>query len=367
MKRNNDAIIALVAILFGIFLLASSCRGADEFIEPQYIEALRQRREDIKQWACLCPPGSFEGTYSTMDGICHQGDMVCFAGLSCLAARLAGDDEYADARAEDVLRAQSWTGRWHRGPMWVDTEYAPNDPSAADFSRDQTRGVFAYLLADGYISQDQGKYARAVLAAEKWIGWMEDHGNRHCLDDSRTCEWTTGTYNTAYNVYRLLGVIPRPESPMARRMYRSRWYYGLPLLANIRLLYFDEITRDKWYPRHLKWWTNFFYRVRNMDPVTREVKSRHWARVWGKAARRLWAGDPVNPLYRLGYEGVTRDLVTEVMMKFTKSTMPTPELNYRDWAWQRHTSEEAWLRSDGHDQILLINLILAKVQGHLNW
>ncbi len=358
----KQAGIYLLAIVIGIGLMAGSCRGEDELLQ-----ALVERREAVKEWACLCPAGPNEGQYSTMDGVCWQGDMVCFAGLSCLAARLAGDDEYADARARDVLAAQSSSGRWHRGPMWVDKEYAPNDPTAPDFSPDQTRGVFAYLLADGYISQDPAKYARAVEAAEKWIRWMDANGQRICLDDSRTCELTVGTNNSCYNVFRLLGVIPMSDAPMVRNFYRSRWYYGLPFLANIRLLRLDEITRDKWYPRHLKWATNLFYRVRNMDPVTRKVRSRHYARLWGKAARRLWSGDPSNPLYRLGYEGATQSLIDDILAKYTHATMPTPEINYRDWGWQRHTEEEAWLRSDGHDQLFLLNLAIAKRKGSLNW
>lgn len=350
-----------------LYLCVLAVEARDEPIPQPLLDALVARRDAIKDWACLCPPGPYEGTYSTMDGICHQGDMVCFAGISCLAARLAGDDEYADARADDVLRAQSSSGRWHRGPMWVDKEYAPNDPTAPDFSRDQTRGIFAYLLADGYISQDHGRYARAVTAAEQWIHWMDANDQRICLDNSRTCEMTVGSNNMGYNTYRLLGLLPMSNSPSARDFYRSRWYYGHVFLAELRTLHLDEWTRDKWYPRHLKGNTTWFYRIRNMDPVTRRVKSSHWARMWGKAARRIWRGDKENPLYRVWYEGATVDLAEGILNTYTHASMPTPDLNYRDWAWQRHTSEKAWERSDGHDQIFLINQFLAKAWGKVNW
>lgn len=371
-----------MTILFIITCLATSALAVDETIPQPLIDALIQRRDAIKTWACQCPPGPFEGTYSTMTDTCWQGDMVCFAGLSCLAARLAGDDEYADARADDVLRSQSDTGRWHRGPMWRDVEYAPWEPTANDFSRDQTRGVFAYFLADGYISQDPDRYAHAVQAAEKWMAWMEAHDQKHCLEDSRTCEWTAGTYNMAYNTYRLLGIIPGAHGEMYRDMYGSRWYYGLPFLAELRTTFLDELDIEfmdkegRWYPRHLKWQTLLMYRVRNMDPVTRKIKSRHYARLWGKAARRIWGGDRqnpldigdrANPLYRLGYEGATVSLANDILNVFTHETIPTPELNYRDWAWQRHTEEQAWLKSDGHDQLFLLNLFLAKATGKINW
>ena len=345
-----------------LLVLPSALVAADEIISDDLYASLVARREAIKEWAMLCPPGPYEGQYSTMDGVCHQGDMVCFAGLSCLAARLAGDDEYADARADDVRRAQSSSGQWFRGPMWVDKEYPGND-----FSRDQTRGIFAYLLADGYVSQGPAKYARAVLSAERWMQWVASNDDRICLDDSRTCELTVGTHNMMYNTFRELGIIPGPQLPIVRKLYRSRWYYGLPFLAEIRTLTLDETFRDKWYPRHLKANTLLMYRVLNMDPMTHKKKSRHMARLWGKAARRIYKGDPMNPLYRLLYEGVTEDLVIGVLETFTHSTKPRVDLDYRDWGWQRHTEERAWERSDGHDQIYLINLILAKIGGKLNW
>jgi hypothetical protein len=60
-------------------------------------------------------------------------------------------------------------------------------------------------------------------------------------------------------------------------------------------------------------------------------------------------------------------LVIGVLETFTHAEKPRESLNYRDWAWQRHTLERAWERSDGHDQVFIINLILAKAMGRINW
>lgn len=368
--------VAIIAVLLGVILMARSCR-ADEHIPQHLVDALVKRRDAIKEWALVCPEGSpYAGQYTIYDNVCWQGDMTCYSGLCCLAARLAGDEETADARCGDVAKAQGPSGRWYRGPMFVGQNYgAGQDPDPADFSRDQTRGVFAYLIADGYLSPDPGKYRRAVEAAESWLTWMESNNEKTCLEDSRTCELTVSTHNAFFNVYRHLGVLPRKsESRLARKFHRSKWYYRFGFLAETRALFLDETLRDKWYPRHLKMQTCLLYRVMNMDFQDKEARERPWvrnkraARVLGKAARRIWKGDPTNPFYRLMYQGVTTDLVEQVLSKYTQAEKTVPqEGRMHDWFLQRHTSEEAWTRSDGHDSVFLINLMLARIYGRLVW
>lgn len=385
MNKRIDVFVFAV-VLLGATVFVHSCRGADEKIPQEMLDALVRRREAIRMWALTCGPGPYEGQYSLYDHVCWQGDMTCYSGVACLAARLAGDTDTADARCGDVAKAQEPGGRWCRGPMFVGQNYAANDPSANDFSRDQTRGVFAYLLADGYVSKDPAKYATAVEAAEKWLYWIASNDERICLEDSRTCELTVGVHNMFYNVYRHLGVLPpRNAGPLARKFYDSRWYYRWGFLAETRLMPIDEIDcelldkKGKWYPRHLKALSCLLYRVMNCDFPDRDswlagrssgrprIRSRRAASVFGKAARRIWARDRTNPFYRLLYEGVTVDLVQKVLDVYTNPEKPVLVNQLNDWAWQRHTSEQAWERSDGHDAIFLINMILAKAMGRIVW
>lgn len=335
---------------------------AGEQIPQDLINQLIQRREAVKKWALTCGPGPYEGQYSLLDNICWQGDMTCYAGLECLGARLAEDEETADARCGDVSKAQAENGRWHRGPMFVGVEYPGND-----FSRDQTRGVFAYLLADGYVSTDETKRAKARDAATRWLNWITENNGRICLDDSKTCDFDAwgGVGNMFYNVYHNLGILDRPHDAITRNFFRSKWYYRWGFNAEIRTLFFEEL-RGLWYPRHLKASSLLLYRVMNMDPVTHEKKNLNVARRFGEAARRIYNGDPQNPLYRLFYEGVTVDLIQWVLNNFPEEK-PIPVGEVHDWSIQRHSTDEVWKRSDGHDQIYLIDLILAKINGKLNW
>lgn len=356
--------VILMFIRIFIFLLMSTSVMAQ--LSSDLRNALIQRREHVKTWALLCGPGPYEGQYSIYDNMCWQGDMVCYAGLSCLAAELAEDYETSDARANDVFASQESSGRWVRGPMFVGQDYgAGQAENPADFSRDQTRGVFATLVAKGYISQDSAWNQRAQCAAAAWLSYINRSGNKICPEDSRTCKLTTGTYNMFYNVYRHIGV-PTKEYSLHRDFYASKWYYRWGFLAETRTLCLDEYLRDKWYPRHLKANTALLYRVMNMDIPGFAKRNKHIARVLGKAVRRIYRGDPKNPLYRLLYEGVTSNLAEWVLDKYPFDK-PMPTDRPHDWSLQRHTSERAWERCDGHDQIYLINLILAKDSGRIVW
>ena len=184
--------------------------------------------------------------------------------------------------------------------------------------------------------------------------------------DSRTCELTVGTNKMFYNTYNYIGISTAFAPSLHKKFYRSKWYYRFGFLGELRFLWVDEYFRDKWYPRHLKANTLLLYRVMNMDLPGPVKRDQSMARVFGKAARRIYKGDPGNPLYRLLYEGVTADLAQWVLDNFpTEKPILTDTMH--DWSLQRHTSERAGERRDGHDQIYLINLILAKMDGRLVW
>ena len=363
--RVGGMVLRILVLLLILGALITSVR-ADELIPTELRDALIQRRESIKEWAITCPEssGEFAGQYSMIEGTCWQGDMTMFAGLGCLAATLAGDEETAQARCSDVARAQAFDGKWNRGPTWVDRDYPDGD-----FSRDQTRGVFSYLLAKGYVSQDTKEYVEAVNASEMWLQWIRSHDDKICPEDQGKCELGPGTYNLFYNVYRHLGTLPTytssKEDRLIRSFYRSKWYYRFGFLGEIPLLQF-EVWRGKWYPIHLKASSLLIFRVQNMNFPSGRVRNKRAARVLGKAARRIWEFDPENPLYRLLYENVTMDLVKQIL-EVCPETDPLGPATLHDWAWQRHSKFKAWERADGHDCIYLINLVLARMDGKLNW
>lgn len=368
MRNTNLDLTVFLCIVAIVTVLVPKCHS-DEIIPESMIHELYDRRSEIQSWAITCPStwGEFAGQYSHVDGTCWQGDSACFAGLSCLAAVLAQDEETAFERCGDIAAAQESTGRWCRGPTWVDKDYPDGD-----FSRDQTRGVFAYFLANGYLRKNESllhDHALAMTAAQKWLDWIDVNGERICLEDKGSCELTVATHNMFYNVYKNLGILATygRGDPLIEKFYKSRWYYRWGFNEEVKLTWTETALRGKFYPLHLKAASLLLYRVMNLDPITFQVKSRRQARMWGKAARRIWSYDKTNPLYRLLYEGVTRDLVRQVLDKYTSATKP-PALNgIHDFAWQRHTSERAWERSDGHDQIFLINLIIARLLGRLPW
>lgn len=336
---------------------------ADELIPTELRDALIERREAVKKWAITCPPGPWEGSYTHTDGVCHQGDSTMFAGLACLAATLAEDEETAKARCSDVARSQGPEGRWYRGPSLVGVPYP------GSFSRDQSRGVFAYLLALGHVRQDPESEMTARVAATKWWDWITHEGDwKICPEEIVKCQITSGVENMMFNTFRHFGALPPYSAGWeARKLYKSKWYLRWGILEEIPLLFIETHLRGKWYTPHLKASSILIYRVQNMDFPEARVRNRRIARVLGKAARRVHRFDPDNLLYDFLRNGNRVSLVQKVLER-CPAQKPGPLLgNLHDWAWQRHTSEKAWERSDGHDIVYLINLMLARMNGRLNW
>lgn len=347
-----------------LLLAVTTSMMAEDALSPELRQALVDRRESIKKWVITCPSGPYEGSYSHTEGTCHQGDSTMFAGLACLAATLAGDTETADARCADVANSQGPDGRWYRGPSLVEQPYP------GTFSRDQSRGVFAYLLAKGHVSQNEDDNLEAYLAATHWLDWVIHKGpNKICPENQTKCNITAGIKNLFFNVYRHIGALPRytrrREDQLIRSFYRSKWYLRWGFRAEIPLLVVETRLRGKWYPVHLKASSLLLYRVQNLEPDGR-VRNRGIARNLGRAARRIHRFNLDNPLYDFLRNGIRLSLVKKVLER-CPAEKPTTLGNLHDWAWQRHTSEQAWENSDGHDSVYLINLILARADGKLNW
>lgn len=347
------------------FLLAS-CALADSPVPDGTREALIERREAVKKRLILCGPGPFEGMYSHHSYDCWQGDMTMFAGLSCLAATLSGDEETAEARCRDVAAAQAPNGKWNRGPMFVGVDYPDGD-----FSRDQSRGVAAYLTAKGWVSQDPRDNLEAKNAAKLWQQYLFSHDNKMCPEDQGKCEFSIGNTNLFYNTFRLIDTLPPRGTPndLVKSMYKSEWYLNWGFTAETKyLLWVETDLRGKHYPMHIKASSVLTYRVLNQESDGR-VRNRKIARKLGQAARSLHRKDLENPLYDFLRNGVRPKNVEKVMRMCVEE--PNEGMpgwgGVHDWAWQRHTSEKAWERSDGHDCVFLLNLMIARLDGKLNW
>lgn len=346
------------AALAAILALATS---ASAQMAPEQRAGLLEAREAIRSWAIVCPPefGPFAGQHTHTAEACLQGDTNFVSGISCLAAELAEDGETADARCGDVAKAQGPDGRWWRGPTLVEQPYP------GTFSRDQARGTLAYFLARGYISSDTERNQEAWSSAERWLGYIAGPGQGDiCPEETRTCEITVGTANLMFNVFRHTGNLPPPAE--AKKLHRSQWWLTRGLWAETVGNQLDYWARGKFYPFHLKAISLLILRSMNMNRDF-SVRNRRIARGLGRVARTLHRMDLDNLLFDFLRNG-NRQAFVEKVLAAAPRTRPEGVLgNWYDWAWQRHSSEKAWERSDGWDWIFLINLMLARDAGRLSW
>lgn len=338
--------------------------------------SLIELREKIREWAPKCPLGGPDptGGYSLYAN-CTQGDVVAYAGMTCLAAVLAGDDATADVVCQDVAESQDSHGRWHRGPMWVDKDYP-----GGDFSRDQARGALAYQLAYGYISQDPDHQAEAQEAAEMWLEHLTGDGKgRLCPDSDTACGMGMGINSLFRNVWRRTGTLPPyPDGntwadDWVKAIHRSRAYLPWGLRAIIPTLRF-ETMRGKWYPLNLKAWQILILRACNIDPKNGYRKiDQKFARGLGSSMKALMKLDPDNIFYRFMVNGITDRVIEELMEKLSPVN-PEPVAGMHDWWYQRkwnrrdpNTNLMPWEMSDGWCDIFFIDLILAHDDGRFNW
>jgi hypothetical protein len=321
-------------------------------------------RESVRTWALTCPNST---EYSHADRACAQGDATMFNGLGCLAATLAGDEQTALARCQDVATAQGEEGRWYRGPRLV------GKPYPGSFSRDQSRGVFAYLTS-AIASPGGGRLPVAQSQALSWLNWVDTSEFRGMLCEKWSrCRLTPGVHNLFYNVYRHLGVLPGASSSVvASEARRSRWYATLGFGLELRGMRLAARTDGKWYPVHIKASDILIQRVLNL--TNGKVRNPRMARRWSARAKFIQNMDPNNLLYQFLRYGANDHLKANIL-KWAPREKPDPGPTYcneiaciHDWSWHRHSSEHlGWKRSDGWDWIYLINLYLAKKQGALPW
>ena len=346
-----------IYLVAGVLSLAFSSVYAGK-LSPEKVDALIQKREEIRNWAPTCADGS----YSEKMHECHQHDVTLFAGISCLAATLSGDTQTRDDRCSDVENAQGENGRFWRGPIRVGDE---NNP----FSRDMTRGALAYILAGAYLDQNSQTRLDTRLNALAWIKWIgnNDEGFKVCKNaKGNRCAMTPGTTNLFYEIYSVLklldpnyGINPKLINKIKRKKNYESFLFGIET---------GIFTQDG-YPRHLKATSLLIYRILNMElgsPGKTKDKSKR--KRWNRIAKKLFKKDSNNLLMRFHHEGAN-DKLADMLIQTCPSIAPRTHLNLRDFRWQRHGGDltNGGRPSDGHDCIYLINLMLAHHNGSLYW
>lgn len=342
-------------VVSAVFLISPFKAGAQELQGTDILEKLVERREQVKTWLSICDDP--KGQYSELTNRCAQGDVTLFAGLGCLAATLSQDEQTIRDRCGDVEKAQGTDGRWWRGPTRV------GDEDFNTFSRDMSRGALAFLIARGYVEQDQGARASARDAATHWLQWIMNEGQgRMCLktrDGNNLCDITLGVHSLFYYVYQSLKVLPSPDN-------RERRVGGL--IDDIRrsvdypwmFLPIESAFAPLGYPAHLK--AASILILRSADP--RFIAP--YKEMLDGSAETLYLREPENPLFEFLARGIT-PVAFETVMKRCPGTRPHPENPHRDFQWQRDVEDRAWERSDGHDCVFMLNLMIARMNGKLNW
>ncbi len=294
-------------------------------------QQLSERRAHIRGWVKICPDGSIT------DSECPFGDMAIFSGLLCLS----GEKE----RCQAVKDSQSITGEWFRSPGMVDKQ---RSNGKATFSRDQSRGVLAYLVATG----DRE-------SAEKWMDFILANDNKLCKKTPvgwDACAIRPTWWLETTRVWDYLGLARRGKMRDSSFIFDTLYR---PLEARFQ-------KED--YPIHLTATGIYLRQEIAKRTGVRDANHRDMRRVLNIIHRR-W---PYNPFIHYLKFGATEEAAATVL-KYCPAT-PPPALGENgerlgQWIWQRRRDdlffdhhptrrERSWDYPGGHDCVFMINLLL---------
>lgn len=324
------------------------------------VDKLVERREQIRTWVSVCNEAPWQGTFSSTKKKCDHGDLMVFAGLSCVAATLAGDAETAEARCHDVELSQGSDGRWWRGPKFVDTNF-----EGSSFSRDQFRGILGYMISYGLLTLDPGKNEKARTKMLSWLKYIEQEEGNNMCDDGKgmisSCHMRGSTLNFTYFLLHSLGIDDEAKQMLGENSVLWRKIYGArddykSLLNELELPF-----AEKGYPLHLKASSVLFHRILGYYQYSSTGKAR--IRHTVKAIERK---DPGNPLFEFLDKGSSPQVISKVLERCPVQA-PTGPNEHTDWQWQRDSSEQTWKRSNGWDCIYMLNLLIAHQNKKLIW
>jgi hypothetical protein len=249
---------AALSLAFAAVLPANA--GAATPMKAETRAALVQLRDAVRTWAPMCANGAMGLTQMPE---CKQGDMLEYAGMSCLA----GERE----RCEDVRRSQSADGRFWRNPASAAAGKEPDGKNS--FSRDMLMGVFDYVIVTG-----------DKAAFERFISYVRSHRNRMCPDatDNR-CRLVPSTWGLVSLVAKRVG------------MKRPLWMKMAERTLDIDLTA-SAASAPKGYMMEL---------VAHHILVRRALGQNTRAMRW--AANRIAKRQPLNPLFRFLAEGPSEE------------------------------------------------------------
>lgn len=323
-------------------------------ISQNIVETLKQRRNQISQWVSECDENSgYHTQISDHHNSCDQGDVISWAGYTCLASHLAGDDQNKTKRCRDVSLAQGTNGRWWRGQSRIENQ------NKNSFSRDMSLGVMSFLITQGLLSDDPLTKSKTTDQALAWLEYLEHQGNgyRMCDDDvglDNRCSLVSNTGKTLYKIFDKLGIINA-----ANKDYKFvKKFSGKQKFNN---WYLELLVTPVDYQLHLKSQEIFFKYIIGLNSDT-EFK---------KFTKKIYQKDPLNPWYEFLHLGPTDKWVNRIL-----EVCPAQRLNSNqwviwhsgdgDWAWQRDSKERAWEIANGHDCVFLLNLAIAQKEGKIN-
>ncbi len=299
-------------------------------VSPEKAQKLSVLKTQIKKWARVCDDGSL-----TNNGECPFGDMTIFAGLLCLSGEKSA--------CENVKNAQSKTGEWFRSPGMKDRE---QDDGRANFSRDQSKGVLAYLIA----TQDSE-------AAVAWMDFIERNDWKLCQKSKigwDACSPRLTWWSDTTNVWDFLK-LPRNKKMGHSNFLVESWYRPI-----------EARYQGNDYPVHLTAVGIYLRQELEKRSGSPDRKKKDLL----KLSRIVHERSPNNPFYyylRYGADDVAADLV----LKYCPAEAPA-KIDGRDhgeWMWQRAEDDKlddrekvgdelSWNYPGGHDCVFMINLLL---------
>jgi hypothetical protein len=282
-------------------------------ISPETLLALQTKRDIIRQWAPLCPDGTQN------HGECPFRDMAIFSGMACLAGETA--------RCDDVRKSQGPDGRWWRSPGLVG-----DDTKTETFSRDQSKGVLAYLVA-----------TKDVEAAKRWQAYIESNNGKMCnvkkTKDNR-CTITQGSSRLFGAVWGYLGL--KPAKWMNRGAFIAKFYDPIQAMVQADNFPMHLSAASAWIRLEIE---------RRGGPIREKVDK--------KVLKILVRREPKNPYFVMLKNGPTNEVAEMILNKCPDTK---PDAIGLDWSWQRSQklkkgqTEYVWQHASGHDCIYIINV-----------
>jgi hypothetical protein len=349
--------------LWWVFLLSLI---APQFASANYTEAdLANRREEIKNWALTCNYGGEEGLFSfgTNPDQCKMGDSTIFTGISCLAARLAGDDITAQKRCRDVFVAQGSNGRWWRGLIHVDDPEEQNT-----LSRDQGLGVLAALIAEKMVNP-----ASAKQKAQAWINWIINEGKGGmCINSDgkvpQLCRANGSFGSVMYRVFDYIGAIDESnqKSKFIRKLKRLNFLYKKVAVPE------TGISRLSIRIARRGFTGDFEFHLKSIQLILERLIKGKSTRYLDSLAKTIYKWDPKNPVYQLLYEGRKTRNYDAILNTYCpaqrpviSNTDPVFFSGNASFFIQNNMRSRKYLIPTGHECIYAINLILADQNGSL--